>query len=98
MQQLLERLIGLVKGSRTENSVEFPPAEPGGNGASDSSDVFDALSDKEIEDRIATATSQLAELGAFEDTSSVPMKHLTDAQLEERIVRVEAELDQLGGA
>jgi hypothetical protein len=48
-----------------------------------------------VEARVRAATGQLRLLGAFEDTSSIPMRHLTDEQLDQRIRQVQGELNKL---
>lgn len=99
MPELLERLIGWVRGARQVGPGMMPSAD--NDGTSDdkrrlsSASVFDTLSDEELAERVAAATARLAELGAFEDTASVPMRQLTDAQLDARITRAERELAEM---
>lgn len=89
-----------LNGEFPTNSADMPPKAFGGSslprGARrQGNSAFHSLSDQEIEARIRVATSQLRKLGAFQDTSSIPMADLTDDQLDERIRQVEEELRKL---
>jgi len=53
------------------------------------------LTDQQLDARIRMTTSQLRKLGAFQDTSTIPMGDLNDDQLDERIRLVEEELRKL---
>jgi len=95
---MLRRFFGKNNHERFANPVDMPPEMPPGTAAPASRQgkgAFDGLTDGEIDVRIRIATTQLRKLGAFQDTSSIPMNHLSDEQLDERIRQVEEELRRL---
>jgi hypothetical protein len=73
---------------KTFGGTRNPPRAPGHR-------AYEKLTDRDIDVRIEVATSQLRKLGAFQDTRSIPMNHLSDEQLDERIRQVEEELRRL---
>lgn len=102
MRQLLGRLVSLVhKGVLPTGPENMPLTTARGTATATASrpnggnSAIDQLTDDEIDARIRVATAQLRKLGAFQDTSSIPMSHLNDEQLDERIHQVENELRKL---
>lgn len=96
----IRRRFGKINGDRPVDAEDMPPKTYGGSSASaeprrHGGSAFDNLTDREIDARIRVVTSQLRKLGAFQDTSSIPMGHLTDEQLDDRIRQVEEELRRL---
>lgn len=105
MRQRLGRIVGWDKGDLSGEPENMPLEWSHGRSAttpnkhalraSGGKNAFEVLTEDQVAARIQVAEGQLRRLGAFHDTSSIPMSELNDEQLDQRICQVEAELRKI---